>query len=385
MSVDRYDPEFMRTHVGASEWPAILGESRFLAPIDLWQQKVDGKTEEVDADRQEIMDLGNELEDGVRRNVARRLGVEIAKPDTIEHPSEPYLCASPDGLVLSSSAHASEGDTVEIKVTGRDEEWGEPGTDEVPRPVIVQVTGAMMVVRDRRAALATAVGKHSWSAASLMVAPPPDRCHVAALLPERGRLGVRLYVVQYDAELAEMFASKVREFWRHVVERTPPPPDDSEAYDKYMGRRFPTTRKKDWLQPTALVDALALDCRNAKRAKEKAEADYRYARNSLEALIGSKYGVQQPWGSVTWHGVQGKAELRTERALVALTERVGQVRAIEMVRECQTLVLEKEKLAEKVRALTKTKKEADALIEACSERAPGYRCFKVNDKEKGDE
>lgn len=365
--IQRFDPEYRRAHIGASEWPAICGLSPFRTPIDVWTSKVGGEEGDVSS---EAIDLGRDLESGILTNLVRRIGVSLVRDRQVthEHPTQRHLCATPDGELV-------DGDLAEIKVSGwfgrpaSIMDWGEPGTDEVPEHVMAQVQAAMHVTRAAR--LASVSGLDG-----------PARCHVGAFLPRRG---VCIYTVAYDEDLARMLEERVDAFWRHVQTGEPPPPDASDGYLRHLAKRYPQPSKAKWIESDALTDALALDYRAAKDAAEAADKALTLARNRMCERIGDAEGIVGPWGRVRWGYVRGRAQLRIDRARDLLIASIGEERAEQIMRSCMVTTLDKAQLETAIRgAVTKTKTEASKLIEHASERGAGHRALKTewNDNPK---
>src|SRR5215469_14323159 len=91
-------PEERRTGIGGSDAAAALGLSPWQTPYDLWEQKT-GRAPPIE--QTEPMLWGHLLEDIVRREYARRTGLE-ARPvaEMIRHPHRSWMFAHLDGEVL---------------------------------------------------------------------------------------------------------------------------------------------------------------------------------------------------------------------------------------------------------------------------------------------
>ena len=50
--------------------------------------------------------------------------------------------------------------------------------------------------------------------------------------------------VKRDEEIISMLIRMERDFWQHVVDDVPPPPDGTEACTKFLGQRFPNSAPK---------------------------------------------------------------------------------------------------------------------------------------------
>ena len=202
-------PEGRESGLGASELPAVLGLSPFAGPFDIWLLKT-GKASPAPDNR--YTKAGRKLEPVIAEMYAeemREQGAPLFRLEaggTVRHPSEPWLFASPDRLVVPVWSGGAGFDfktacLLEIKnVSGyKADAWGQPWTDEVPFGVLAQVHQQMAC---------TGAG----------------RCHVAALL---GGNDLRIYDVPFDAGLWAVLLEEARAFWKHVVGYDPPPLDGS--------------------------------------------------------------------------------------------------------------------------------------------------------------
>lgn len=356
MTIDRWSPEYRRAHLGASQVPAALGVSPFTTPIELWQEYAGLVTRP--AQLGPAARLGHALESGVAEVAAEILGVEIRKGHTLEDPRETWRVATPDFFTTDDA-------TLQIKTSGLTsrapagvlDEWGEPGSDEVPVHVAVQVQVEMSIARATRIAQA-------------------DHAYVAALLPGRG---VQTYLVPFDSDVAQAIADKTRAFWSLVQSGTPPDPDESEAFGVYLSRRFPSPSGR-WLEPTEAVENNVRAYLDARRRAEEAERDMRAARNQITMSIGDAQGYRGEGWSADWRGVRGNAEIDIDKARELLPSLIGEAQAQAVLDGARRVSYDRDAITEGVRGLFKTKREIDALIEQISRRGPGYRALYVTEK-----
>lgn len=321
----RFSPGFRSTHLGASQWPAAVGCDPYQEPIELYEKYM-GLVPWDDGPN-DAAELGHALEDFVAKIAARRLEQTIGPCLTLRHSRYPWAVATPDRLV-------ADGSSLQVKTTGLLtrgsylEEWGEEGTDEVPQRVLVQVTGEMMILRD-------------FTRNNFPEAPLCTHTHVAAFVGQRG---VLLYRVEWDEDLARMLFEEVSKFWGHVTSKKALPPDSSEAFGAYIGRRYPSHEKGQWLDADEALTANIMGLRRARKEIEKWEREERWARNRICDAIGSAEGIKGPWGSIAWRGVKGREQLDTKGLLSDLRTKYGP--------------------------------EIDELVRRNTRRGSGYRAFK---------
>lgn len=277
-------PEWLEARldlIGASEAAASMGLSQWESKVGLWARKLRllGPVEQTPRMRFGLMlepiiaTLAEEALDlapgSLRRVNQLRRSVEY-----------PFMGASLDRVRPGRRI-------VELKWSERAEGYGEPGTDEVPDEVLVQVLHQLIVTGYESADIA------------LLSGPPP----------------VRLYHVDRDTEAEAAIVEREREFWHHVETRTEPPIDGSEATRAYLATRYPRDFGTEMVATPELAGELgrALAGREAVKA---AEEDQRTADNILKAAMGTASRLDAPGvGYVLWR--TSKDGTKTSWELVA--------------------------------------------------------------------
>ncbi len=137
--------------------------------------------------------MGRELEDTIASVFAERFGVKLRRHNAMRrNPRYPWMLANPDRLI--------EGARVGLEIKNVDSlvyrfgQWGEPDSDEVPEPYLLQALHYAVVF-----------DYPEW--------------HIGALVG--GNRLVR-YNVRRDAELEEMMLDAERDFWHCVEKRERP-------------------------------------------------------------------------------------------------------------------------------------------------------------------
>ena len=174
--------------LGASEIPAVLGLSPFKSPLDVFLEKT-GRLVQNPPTIQ--MRAGNFLEPLVIELFEEETGIQVVnKQAHLTLQDHPFISATIDGETL-------DGCLVECKTTGSSEGWGEPGTDQVPDHILVQVV-QQMAVSDKGVV---------W---------------IPVLI---GRNDFRIYRIGRDLELEKIVVARGVEFWeKHVLADVPPEP-----------------------------------------------------------------------------------------------------------------------------------------------------------------
>jgi len=101
--------EMRRSHIGASDAPIIMGLSPWKTPLQLWEEKVNGK----ESFKSEAMQRGHDLEDDARACFESMTG-SIVMPKVMFHDTRGWQMASLDGITFDGST------IVEIKCPNKE-------------------------------------------------------------------------------------------------------------------------------------------------------------------------------------------------------------------------------------------------------------------------
>ena len=203
-------PEWLRL-VTASKVAAIIGVSPYDSPRSMWH-KMRG---DVTDDRPEsaAMSRGNYLEAGVLdwwegRHEEYRT-TEVRRQFYATRPDLPWAAATLDGLGVDPFGEVS---VVEVKTTSRMDDWGTPGTDEIPTHYLTQVY---------------------WQ---LAMVPEATRAYVAVLGPF---LEFAEYVVERDEAIQADLIARCRAFYDSLAGDERPALDDHVATFDVLKRLHP--------------------------------------------------------------------------------------------------------------------------------------------------
>lgn len=254
-----------RAGIGASEAAAIVGQSPWSSPYQVWLDKT-GQIP-VGGEETEAMYFGTLLEDTIAKATADRTGwhIEDVKA-TYAHPDHAWMLASPDRLIRFDGGAVG---LLEIKNSGgyKLDEWksGEPGEDgqwvggEAPLHYILQV-------QHQHAVIGTTIG------------------YIAALLG-----GNRLCIVEVprDDELIEMLISKEEAFWISYVQgNTSPPLDGMQSTTDALAQIFAESDPSKSVELDETIARAILDYADASSAEAKAKEAKTLAGNILRDALG---------------------------------------------------------------------------------------------------
>ena len=275
--------EMRKKGLGGSEIAAVLGESRFATPFDVWLSKTQGwRTEET-----EDMRRGSFLEDGIARWYASRYGIEgqLTEPGTMTHATRPLALCTPDRIVGGLARRL-----VSIKAPRRGGDlWGEPGTDHVPPEHLLQLQWEHAICSSH-GALA-------------------DEMHLAALVD--GDLAV--YITQADRELQAWMLDYAEQWWaRHVVGGEQPSMDGSGAAHAWLKRKFPRDQGEE-RAATTRETRLLVELQLAEREAKTWAGEVDTLTNELRLSMGAAARIESPAGVATWKADKnGKRSFRTK-------------------------------------------------------------------------
>ncbi len=269
--------EERRTGIGGSDAAAVVGVDPYRTPLEVYLEKVGEAPERKD---NAAMYWGRRLEDVVAEEWAKRTGLKVRRRNaTLRHPKHPYMLAHVDRVVQGSKA------ILECKTAGAHmaDQWGEPGTDEVPEPYLIQTQHYLAVLGYEVAYVAVLIGGRDF----------------------------RTYEVPRDRELIEALQEIEGRFWKeHVEPRVPPDPRTIEDIRLRWPRHQPGKVVQADEDVQEAVSALAQVRRDLKALKAR-EADLvaeieRYMADA-EALEGPDGRTLATWKTVTQRRLDTKA------------------------------------------------------------------------------
>lgn len=282
MPITEKQREQRRKRVMSSDVAALLGlEPWGRNAYDLWLEKtgrVHGR------EMNEAMEAGLRFESGLLDWAERRFG-KLRRNQYRAHPHL-RLGAHCDAILVST------GEPLEAKTAGLfgplRQEWGQPGTDEVPEYVVCQVTAQMMCCDQGTA----------WVVAFL------------------GGRGFSSYVVPRNEELVAIIAERVTWLWQHVQEDRPPEGQPGSSSTIRHLLRVP--RKTISIPETVAQRFLA-----ARERYQQAKEEFELAQHELLAAFGDAE-VGRACGMEFRYAAARQRVLDTERIRRELPELVAQ-------------------------------------------------------------
>lgn len=256
-----------KKRVGGSDVASVLGISRYGGPLVPYLRIVDG----VEKDDNESMKRGRHLEHAILSQYAQETGFNLWREASVSG-LPAHERASLDAVARPEATlwRAVEAKTASWRVMG---DWGEPGTDEIPREYLVQVQWYLGALRQDPRALAV-----------------DDVADVPALVG--GEFGI--WQVRFDAEVYEAIREGVKRFWMdHVLPRKPPAPNGATAEGEFIRKRYPqhTANALDWSTLPEEQRHLLVEYRDRRSALAYAEREAEVTAARVKMLLGEHEGV----------------------------------------------------------------------------------------------
>ena len=239
-----------RLGIGGSDIGALLGLSQFKSPLQVFYEKTEGSTQEVN----EAMEIGSAIEPWICEQWRRSLpGIPtpvLTDLVMIQSNTFPFLIHSPDAIWLDPDFLPLAG--VEIKNIRSDANW-----DPLPEFYMAQV-------------------QHGLLCSGL------DRWIVVALVA-----GQKLITreIEPDKEFQGRIALEAEKFWSdHVLKNVPPEPDGSEMDSNVLNRRWEVSQDEIALVPNYLLS----DMRQWTKKLEVAKKGLAKTEQIIKFRMGSK-------------------------------------------------------------------------------------------------
>lgn len=243
---------------------AICARHPSLRPIHAYRHAL-GIAEE--RERTPEMEAGLAFEPGLLRLAAQRLAVKLRRVRPTFWSEAAWLRAAPDAQVQGAD------ELVSAKWVGiyNRRAWGSAESDRVPAYVAIQEHVYMGILG----------------------------CSVSHVLASVGGGAPRYYAVPFRARLWEALLERCLDFRRRYVERqVPPPPDGSEAFDRYLAAEVRQVRADVRPATTEEVE-LCRQYRSARLAEKDAAKRLATIKQELRLRIDGFAGIETLDGTVT--------------------------------------------------------------------------------------
>jgi len=275
-----------KSGIGGSDAASAVGLNPHKSALELWMEKTgrEGDLRHLDpTDVREPVFWGACLEPIVAAAYTQQTGNKVRKVNAVlRHPTVPYMLANLDREIVG----ASGAQILECKTAG---EFGARLWKEgVPEYVQLQVQHQLAVT-----------GKQAADVAVLLC-------------------GQRLEVhrIERDDALIARLIELEGDFWRHVTEDRPPPPDGSESADQALRALYPKDRGQtlDW-SSDLVMSAVFSDLLAVRQQLERQVHLEATLKQQIQQHMGEATRVLFEQGSVTWRRSKDSESVDIERLL----------------------------------------------------------------------
>lgn len=267
------------TYIGSHDIAAIMGEHPFLSRMEVFMRKT-GQMPDFETTEQMEWGLLNEPAILLKYVKKKHNLTPFQSNYFARHPKHEWMGGHADAINFDIKVGV---DAKNIRFKGK--EWGEPGTDQVPRYVLWQAHHFM-----------TLFDFPVWD-----IAPLFSGCEH------------EIYTVERDQDISNSIIEIGQEFWeKHVKEGIAPDIDETEASRLYLRNKYPN--HDDELRTASKDEAeLMGNLRDAEAFKKSTQKDIDAMKNYLQEMIGKSKGLASSFGHITWKHQGGARRIDVEK------------------------------------------------------------------------
>ena len=265
--INKEDMKVRSRGIGSSEIAMLVtdNEGKPLCPWGgrhkLWRKKT-GQEPEVESTDAQLR--GIILEPALIKWYEKLTGNSVLETKTIQSEKHPIVIDSADGLVFEKG-NDSPTKCLEVKTThySRRSDWGEPGTDDIPKHYLLQGIWHC--------------GAHELPS-----------CDFPAFWGDK----LQIYTAKFDEDMFLGLVDLANRFWKdHIVGGKAPDPDGDKETSKWISANLEQKGKKIVEADDAMAEKLLM-YRTARIKSKALEQDVRKMENEIKLLIGENYGME---------------------------------------------------------------------------------------------
>ncbi len=282
-----------RRGIGGSDIAAICGLSPWRSPMAVYLDKIGELKEEEESER---MYFGKILEDVIAKEFSKRTGLKVRRVNAIlQHPKYQWALANIDRKIVGGNIANGPG-VLEVKNTS---EWnkGEWDRDKLPDYYYLQFQWYLGVTGWTWGYFATLIGGQQ-----LYISPEP---------------------IRRDEEVINYLFKIAGEFWRMVINKTPPAIDGTQASTEVLNALYPEgTENEVLILDHDLETPELLKQHDILKANiDQVEAEFEAVKNKLKNKLGEHvlaefHGRKIRWTNVVSNRLDSKL-LRAEQPKIA--------------------------------------------------------------------
>lgn len=248
----------------SSDIAAIAGLSPWRSALDVYMEK----TGKADGDRSDNRHTrrGHWMETYLAEEYRIETGSNLLPGGTVVHPEFLVCIATPDRFIDGEGILECKAPTFRMS-----RDWGEAGTDQVPRYYIPQVM---------------------WQ---LGACGQPWADVIATVYDD-----IRIYRIEYHQRLFDVLLEKALRFWHNHIEKDKAPePTHRESDSSWLRELYPFS-DDTWIESSDSTDALVKGYAEARELREKHEKKELELKARLQSAIGGHAGIRGSWGFISW-------------------------------------------------------------------------------------
>jgi putative phage-type endonuclease len=268
MSFDEQRLEDRRKTLGASEISAVAGVNPHRSALDVYLEK---KGLAAPFAGNQFTEWGLRMEEPIAQKYAEVIGLPLVTSDTVV--ARGWMSATPDRLVVQSLKHLIDDERyeplhgVEIKRFGehRADDFGVPGSGDVPLDVTAQALWSMMVTDLKR-----------WDVAVLI-----------------GQADFRIYHIAYDETAANALHDVGYQFWhQHVLADVEPSlSHGTSSAHRYLQQKF-ALHSVEMREPTPEIVETGRELARLKAQLKMLESQKDALEHRIQEAIGDAAGIR---------------------------------------------------------------------------------------------
>lgn len=250
-------------HFGGSDLGIVLGLSNHKTRLDLWLEKTNRK----EPFGENLATLaGHALENLILDTYEKTKGCTLRRQIPLAHPRYSWAGGTADGIDDKNNI------IVDAKASGSTGMWG----NGPPKTVYAQMQWYMLLSGMRRAEIALLLADSGWSYTT--------------------------HIIDRDDAFCNAALEAALQFWAHVLDDTPPPP---QTYDDVM-ILIPQAIPKSYLEATAEHEEAVQRYCELRDANKQAELEMKELRDSIALAMMDKEMLVDHSGSVIAKSSMGK-------------------------------------------------------------------------------
>lgn len=254
--------------IGGSDASVIMGLNPYKSPYQLWLEKT-GQAEAPDLSGNQYIYWGHKNEGNIADWFMEDTGKKVRRLGTLRSRAHPFMLANVDRAVMGEEAG------LEIKTAGVNQAKKWKG-DEIPDSYYCQCLHYLMVTG-------------------------ADRWYIAVLIG--GNEAIRKTVERNDEDIKALIEAE-RDFWDHVVTRTPPPVDGSASCAAALSERF-KGGGESIIRPSR-TDTMIESLQNDKSIMDALKKQIAQKENAIKELMGDAEEGATDHYRVLWKTQSGR-------------------------------------------------------------------------------